>query len=193
MSTSTTPATAPAVGTPVPPLFDNCPIEAIMTMIIELMDRLTTHNDNIPLSHANLTRFHSRAVPGISVSDYVRRIVKYASIEKAVVLLVLVYIDRICDLHNTFTISSLTSHRFLISALTAGSKAVSDIYCTNTHFAKVGGITLQELNLLEVEFCTMMHWRLACNHSLLQQYYVNLVRTSPSFYLDEQGGVPAVV
>ncbi|KAI8622731.1 cyclin-domain-containing protein [Chytriomyces sp. MP71] len=173
--------------TSLPPVFDDCPVEAIMTMIIEMLDRLTSHNDNIPLSHANLTRFHSRAIPGISVADYVRRIVKYASIEKAVVLLVLVYIDRICDLHKTFTISSLTSHRFLISALTSGSKAVSDIYCTNTHFAKVGGITLQELNLLEVEFCTMINWRLACNHQLLQQYYVNLVRTSSSFVIQAAG------
>ncbi|KAJ3201604.1 hypothetical protein HDU67_001200, partial [Dinochytrium kinnereticum] len=62
---------------------------------------------------------------------------------------------------------------FLISAITAGSKAISDIYCTNTHFAKVGGITLQELNLLELEFCTMINWKLACSDSQLQQYYVN--------------------
>ncbi|KAJ3095143.1 hypothetical protein HK100_005907 [Physocladia obscura] len=166
-----------------PPEFDNCPLEAILVMIIEMLERLIAHNDNIPLSHSNLTRFHSRAVPGISVADYLRRIVKYASIEKAVVLLTLIYVDRICDFHKSFTLSSLTSHRFLITALTAGSKAVSDIYCTNTHFAKVGGITLQELNLLELEFCQMIHWRLACNHQLLQQYYVSLVRTSSRYVI----------
>ncbi|KAJ3332192.1 hypothetical protein HDU76_001019 [Blyttiomyces sp. JEL0837] len=126
---------------------------------------------------------HGRRNARISISDYLRRIVKYASIEKSVLLLVLIYIDRICEQHRSFTISSLTSHRFLISAITAGSKAVSDIYCTNTHFAKVGGITLQELNLLEIEFCTMITWKLACNHNLLQTYYVNLVRTSSHYFI----------
>ncbi|KAI9340196.1 hypothetical protein DFJ73DRAFT_779130 [Zopfochytrium polystomum] len=67
--------------------------------------------------------------------------------------------------------SSLPCHRFLIAAITAGSKSVSDIYCTNTHFAKVGGLTLQELNVLEMEFCAMISWRLATNRELLQSYY----------------------
>ncbi|KAI8840519.1 cyclin-domain-containing protein [Chytridium lagenaria] len=164
-------------------LFSSCPTEAILVMVIEMIERLKSHNDNIPVTQENLTRFHSRAVPGISISDYVRRIVKYASIEKVVMILVLIYVDRICETHRTFTISSLTSHRFLISAITAGSKAISDVYCTNTHFGKVGGITLQELNLLELEFCTMINWRLACNHAQIQQYYVNLVRTSSFYYI----------
>lgn len=97
---------------------------------------------SIPLSSSTLTRFHSRAPPGISISDYLRRIVRYASIEKSALLLILIYIDRICEAHRSFTISSLTSHRFIISAITTGSKSISDIYCTNNHFAKVGGISV---------------------------------------------------
>ena len=121
----------------IPNLYDLCPLEAMMVMIVEMLsmclitwfiakqvelrkdlklnyvDRLTTHNDNIPISQNTLTRFHSRAVPGyvypylfvilwafecllirISLSDYLRRIVKYASIEKPCLLLLLIYIDR---------------------------------------------------------------------------------------------------
>ncbi|KAJ3402316.1 DNA mismatch repair protein [Chytridiales sp. JEL 0842] len=48
----------------VPPLFDLCPTEAVLVMIVEMLERLTTHNDNIPVTQDNLTRFHSRAVPG---------------------------------------------------------------------------------------------------------------------------------
>lgn len=176
-------ASGAGAGIAVPPLFDHCPTEALLVMVVEMLERLVQHNDRILVDHTNLTRFHSRAVPGISISDYLRRIVKYASIEKAVLILLLILIDRVCELNKTFTVSSLTSHRFIISAITAGSKSLSDIYCTNTHFAKVGGITLQEINLLELEFCTIISWRLAANHTLLQSYYVNLVRTSSNYFI----------
>ncbi|KAI9335607.1 hypothetical protein DFJ73DRAFT_780306 [Zopfochytrium polystomum] len=156
-------------GIPIPPLFDACPTEALLAMVVEMLERLIHHNDRIAIAQTNLTRFHSRAVPGISVGDYVRRIIKYASIEKSVLPLILIYIDRVCEIHKTFTISSLTCHRFLIAG----------------HHGRqqVGGLTLQELNVLEMEFCAMISWRLATNRELLQSYYVNLVRTSSNYYI----------
>ncbi|KAJ3161443.1 hypothetical protein HDU86_007225 [Geranomyces michiganensis] len=148
-----------------------------------MIARLIAHNDRIPLTSAAVTRFHSRVPPGIKLDDYLQRIVKFASVEPSVILLLLVYVDRICEINPNFTISSLTVHRFIIAAVTAGSKALSDIYCTNTYYARVGGISLQELNIMEMEFCKMIGWRLSCDIVLLQQYYANLVRTSPAFVL----------
>ncbi|KAJ3157083.1 hypothetical protein HDU89_002493 [Geranomyces variabilis] len=127
----------------------------------------------------------------IKLDDYLQRIVKFASVEPSVILLLLVYVDRICEINPTFTISSLTVHRFIIAAVTAGSKALSDIYCTNTYYARVGGISLQELNIMEMEFCKMIGWRLSCDIVLLQQYYANLVRTSPAFVLAPPPSMPA--
>jgi hypothetical protein len=140
-----------------------------------------SHNDQIPVTHTNLTRFHSRAAPGISISDYLRRIIKYASVERACLLSILIYIDRVCEKHRTFTISSLTVHRFIIAAVTISAKALCDSYCTNTHYAKVGGISTQELNTLELEFLFLIDWEVSCAGLVLQQYYVNLVRQHLSY------------
>jgi len=41
----------------------------------------------------------------------------------------------------------------------------------------VGGISVTELNVLEREFLAMIDWRLMCTREILQEYYVNLVRT----------------
>jgi len=59
-----------------------------------------------------------------------------------------------------FTISSLTVHRFLISSIAVSSKALCDVFCTNSHYAKVGGLRVVELNLLEKEFLAAIDWRL---------------------------------
>ncbi|CAG8470705.1 15129_t:CDS:1 [Dentiscutata heterogama] len=140
-----------------------------------MLCRLIAHNDQIPLTPSNVTRFHSRATPSITVSDYLRRIVKYTSLERSCLLILLLYIDRVCE-NNAFTITSLTVHRFIIAAVTVSSKALCDSYCTNTHYARVGGISTQELNTLELEFLKLIGWQLICTSETLQQYYVNLVK-----------------
>jgi hypothetical protein len=149
--------------------------------VADMLGRLISHNDLIPLTPSTLTRFHSRAPPNISLPDYIRRIVKYTSVEKACLLTLLIYIDRVCERHAHFTISSLTVHRFLITGITVAAKALCDSYCTNSHYAKVGGISTRELNALELEFLRLIDWRLATTGPVLQQYYVNLVKQHPSY------------
>lgn len=131
-----------------------------------MLNRLIEHNDQVILTADSLTRFHSRAPPQISVLDYLRRIVKYTNLERLPLLSLLAYIDLTCSTLPTFTLSSLTVHRFLISGVTAGSKALCDVFCTNGHYAKVGGIKVGELNALEREFLKVTDWNLCVSFVL---------------------------
>ena len=72
-------------------------------------------------------------------------------------------------------ISSLTVHRFIIAAVTVAAKTICDSYCTNAHYARVGGISVQELNTLEVRMLLLMNWQVAVREQTVQEYYVNLV------------------
>jgi len=76
-----------------------------------------------------------------------------------------------------FTLSSLTCHRFIIASIAVSSKGLCDVFCTNHLYAKVGGIGVNELNVLEREFLKAIDWRIMCPYELLQEYYTNLVRT----------------
>ncbi|CAO3632017.1 unnamed protein product [Cunninghamella echinulata] len=166
----------------VPEYFYAVDINYLSHMIADMLGRLISHNDLIPLTPSNLTRFHSRIPPNISLVDYLRRIIKFTSIEKSCLLIILIYIDRVCERHPQFTISSLTVHRFLITAVTVSSKALSDSYCTNSHYARIGGISTQELNALELEFLSLIDWHLASTGVILQRYYTNLVAQHPCYH-----------
>ncbi|KAF9047325.1 cyclin-domain-containing protein [Panaeolus papilionaceus] len=161
----------------VPANFEEAPIDSLVQLIADMLDRLMAHNDQIPLSPETLTRFHSRSAPSISVLDYLKRIVKFTNVEKSCLLILLFNIDQICSRSPWFTLSSLTCHRFIITSITVTSKGLCDAFCPNNLYAKVGGITVTELNLLEREFLKMIDWRLMCTRDALQEYYVNLVRT----------------
>ncbi|KAG1715610.1 hypothetical protein ID866_1534 [Astraeus odoratus] len=133
----------------------------------------------------SLTRFHSRTIPSISVLDYLRRVIKFTKVEKTCLLLTLHYVDQICARTPLFTLSSLTCHRFIIASITVCSKGLCDTFCTNSLYSRVGGIPVSELNVLEREFLRMIDWRLTCTREVLQEYYINLVRTDSSgrFYI----------
>ncbi|TPX32755.1 hypothetical protein SmJEL517_g04255 [Synchytrium microbalum] len=177
-----TPTGPASTTTPLPESFVNVDIQSLTHLIADVLTRLVAHNDQIPLTSSNLTRFHSRAPPGISIAEYLRRIVKYASVERVCLLILLIYIDRVCEQHRTFMISSLTVHRFVITACTIASKALCDSYLTNTMYAKVGGLSTKELNLLELEMCFLIEWNLTASAELLQQYYSRLARQAHSSY-----------
>ncbi|OCH92461.1 cyclin-domain-containing protein [Obba rivulosa] len=167
----------PPARVELPAAFEDVEIDILAQLIADMMERLMAHNDQIPLSPESLTRFHSRSAPGISILDYLRRIVKFTNVERACLLITLHYIDQICARTPPFTLSSLTCHRFVIASIAVSSKALCDAFCTNSLYAKVGGIPVGELNLLEREFLRMIEWHLTCTREILQDYYVNLVRT----------------
>ncbi|WWC85553.1 uncharacterized protein L201_000417 [Kwoniella dendrophila CBS 6074] len=188
----------PIIGPPNPsnpPLlpwaFSLCPLDILVDLLTHMLELLIKHNDQVVLTPDALTRFHSRAAPGISVKDYLRRIVKYTNLEKIPLLSLLAYIDTTCTNLPTFTLSSLTVHRFLIASICAGSKAQCDVFCTNAHYAKVGGIKTQELNALERELLRVTKWDLCCHADQLQKYYTSLIRSHGGYAQSPQPDIPA--
>lgn len=83
-SSSGTPIQPAASTSQLPELpwaFIDCPTDTLVVLIAHMLDLLCQHNDQVVLTPDALTRFHSRAPPGISVIEYLRRIVKYTNLE----------------------------------------------------------------------------------------------------------------
>jgi hypothetical protein len=95
------------------------------------------------------------------------------------------YIDRLCSLYPAFTITTLTVHRFLITAATVAAKGLSDSFWNNTTYARVGGIKLAELGMLELEFLYRVDWRIVPNPEVLVDYYRGLVSRADGYVLED--------
>ncbi len=80
--------------------------------------------------------------------------------QRICLLITLHYIDQISVRMPVFVLSSLTCHRFVIAAIAVSSKCLCDAFCSNSVYAKVGGIPVAELNVLEREFLRMIDWKL---------------------------------
>lgn len=86
--------------------------------------------------------FHARNVPTITLEAYFLRILKYCPASNEVFLSLLVYFDRMAKLAKEscgkdFVIDSYNIHRLVIAGVTVASKFFSDVFYTNSRYAKV--------------------------------------------------------
>ncbi|KAG6091554.1 hypothetical protein E4U30_006721 [Claviceps sp. LM220 group G6] len=167
-----------------PQQYEFCAVEDIVELIAHMLAELIATNDAIQISSGGLTRFHSRTAPGISVRDYLHRLARHATLTPPLLLAMVYYIDRLCALYSEFTINTLTVHRFLITAATVAAKGLSDSFWNNTTYARVGGVRLAELKLLELEFLYRVDWKIVPNPEVLVAYYQGLVQRTPQYELE---------
>ncbi|KAG7753487.1 hypothetical protein KL911_002880 [Ogataea haglerorum] len=142
----------------------------------------------------NVLAFHGRNIPAISLHAYLTRISKYCPVTNEVFLSLLVYFDRIAkranngDFNSTFTSSpkagfedpnakqqlfvmdSYNIHRLIISGITVASKFFSDVFYKNSRYAKVGGLPLEELNHLELQFLLLLDFKLMIQVEEMHRY-----------------------
>ncbi|KAK4684563.1 hypothetical protein P7C73_g5615, partial [Tremellales sp. Uapishka_1] len=69
-----------------------------------------------------------------------------------------------------FAIDSYNVHRLVIAGVTVASKFFSDVFYTNSRYAKVGGLPPHELNQLELQFLLLNDFRLVIPVEEMQRY-----------------------
>ncbi|KAF9582719.1 hypothetical protein BGW38_010841 [Lunasporangiospora selenospora] len=80
---------------PPPPVYDivNCSTSQTLLLVSSLINTILAVNDR--LNCPKITLFHSRAIPNISIEAYLSRILQYAPFQNEVLLIILLYFDRI--------------------------------------------------------------------------------------------------
>ena len=119
-------------------------------------------------------RFDSSKVPAISIYDYFARIHQYADCSESCFILAFIFIDRALQKNPSFVLSMKSIHRLTLTAIVLAIKFSDDIYADNVVYSKIGGVALQELNLLEVEMLNMLQFNLFVSPQLYLQYLAEL-------------------
>jgi hypothetical protein len=134
------------------------PTKDTIQMLTFLLEKVIEANDTLYLQHQQQTSgsaerrksltnsnrftcFQARSVPSISIYAYLTRILKYCPCANECFLALLVYFDRMSKATRTSSgglrIDSYNIHRLIISGVMVASKLFSDVFFTNTRYAKV--------------------------------------------------------
>ncbi|GMM33018.1 Pcl6 protein [Saccharomycopsis crataegensis] len=69
-----------------------------------------------------------------------------------------------------FVMDSFNIHRLIIAGITVSSKFFSDVFYKNARYARVGGLPLDELNHIELQFILLTDFKLLIQPDELQRY-----------------------
>lgn len=137
-------------------------------------------NENIRFEPYNvvpeLRIFFSQYKQPFQMAFYVERLVQYANCSQAAFISALIYLDRVCARSSALALTEMNCHRLLSTALVLAIKYLDDEVYSNAYYARVSGLTTNELNVLETSMLSLLDWRMSINPALYRQYEHSLFK-----------------
>ena len=96
------------------------------------------------------------------------------------------YVDRLGSSFG-FELTSMNCHRVLMICTLMASKMVDDEPCSNEYFSNVGGVSLIEINQLEVTLLKALDWNASVSVSEVKLAYAKF---APSLKFEEEPALP---
>lgn len=146
-------------------------IELISDLLVKICEENKTKicNKNILLKS-----FTNKNIPSISIKDYLLRLSKHTKVNESTIILILIYIDRICNM-NHFILTYYNIHKLILAALILAIKYNEENYYHMIYYSKIGGVSLSELNFLESEYLILIGYKLFVDTKLYDKYYNDLM------------------
>lgn len=148
----------------------------VLSLLSSLLERCVIKNEALLKTTQTkdvLTAFHGSRAPALTIKEYIDRIFKYSSCSPSCFVVAHVYMDRFIHCGNV-TLTSLSVHRLLITSIMLAAKFIDDAFYNNAYYAKVGGVTIAELNRLEMKFLFGLDFRLHVSIGTFGKYCCEL-------------------
>ncbi|KAG0583736.1 hypothetical protein KC19_3G159400 [Ceratodon purpureus] len=155
-------------------------VPKVLNVLAAVLERLVARNEqfaNAPSQQGKkLTIFHGLRAPSISIAKYLERIFKYTSCSPSCFVVGYVFLDRLIHRQPDLLVTSLNVHRLLVTSVMVATKTLDDVHFNNAFFARVGGVSVVELNRLELEFLFRLDFKLSVSVSMFESYCTYLER-----------------
>ncbi len=146
-------------------------IEIISDLLNNICEENKDKTENID---KNIKPFMTKNIPSMPIKDYLIRLCQFTKINESTIILILIYIDRICNI-NKFTLTYRNIYKLLLSSMVVAIKYNEDNFYSSEIYAKIGGLSLKELNYLEFHFLILIKFSLFIEKELFDKYYDNIV------------------
>eukprot|EP01061_Rhynchopus_euleeides_P002511 TRINITY_DN11918_c0_g2_i1.p2 TRINITY_DN11918_c0_g2~~TRINITY_DN11918_c0_g2_i1.p2 ORF type:complete len:165 (+),score=74.08 TRINITY_DN11918_c0_g2_i1:505-999(+) len=139
-------------------------VDSVVAVVGDLLESVVAKG-----ASDNVSIYDGQKVPAISIEEYLARWVVHTGCDTEVLVIAVIYIDRLCT-RTGMQITTTNVHRMLLASLVVATKWQQDRVHANTHYAAVGGVTNAELSRLEVNFLNSLEWETHVEASLLTKY-----------------------
>ncbi|MDR3442425.1 MAG: hypothetical protein P4L65_05355 [Legionella sp.] len=124
---------------------------------VNYLNAVMTQNAQLPTPP--LTQFYTVCVSAISLEEYLKRHLIYLRLKEHHLIYLCIYVDRFFA-NNSDYLHPLNTHRVLTSLLLLAIKYTDDNHFNNVVHANCAGVTLTEINKLEVQALMILNYNL---------------------------------
>ncbi len=144
-----------------------------MEIISDLFTNICEENIIKTENSTIIKSFMTRGIPQISIKNYLLKLAQYTG-DESTVTLILIYIDRICQKRN-ISLSYYNIYKLILASLITAIKYNEDFFYSQDFYARLGMVTLHELNILEHEFIELIDFDLFVDEELYEKYNNDLL------------------
>ena len=128
----------------------------------------------IPPDHERI--FCSSYRQPFGLDFYLTRLIRYIQCSRAVYVTALIYLDRLqLGTDKFILVTEKNIHRLLLTAIVLACKYLEDEQCASTFYARCGGVTMKEMNRLEIAMLKLLNWNLSVDVDTYQVYATSIV------------------
>jgi len=106
--------------------------------------------------------------PGLSLLNYLRRILHFLKLDFSTLIIAMIYIDRICK--EKVFLNEFNIHRIMIIAIYIAYSYNEDKTYDNNYLSLVSGMSKNEILTLEEDFLELIEFKLFVNDEVYHQY-----------------------
>ena len=106
--------------------------------------------------------------PGLSLLNYLRRILHFLKLDFSTLIIAMIYIDRICK--EKVFLNEFNIHRIMIIAIYIAYIYNEDKKYDNNYVSLVSGMSKDEIITLEEDFLELIEFKLFVNDEVYHQY-----------------------
>ena len=149
-------------------------IRAIVNNLKEIMEENKQMGNDVLNLKDNI--FYLDQIPDISLENYIYHLIKYTDMSISSLILAVIYIDQFCEKFG-YVLSMHNIYRILLIFVYISIKLNEDIFVKSDYYAKISGVSVKDLNMLEYQMCVAMNFDFYVKSEYYQQYFVYFCKT----------------
>ena len=147
-------------------------VEIVSDLLKSICDKNESQTMN--LNQNIIKPFTTKMSPSISIKNYLLRLTKFTKMEESTMILILIYIDRICN-YNNIQLNYRNIFKLILASTLVAIKFNEDVHYSLEVYAKIGGVQPSELENLEFHFLILIKFALNVDKNLYDKYSQTLV------------------
>ena len=107
--------------------------------------------------------------PKISITKYIRRLIKHSNPEPSTLILAVIYFDRICN-NGKINLCYSNVYKLILISLVLAIKYNEEYFESNEFYGKVGGLKIKSINKLEIHALKVLNFNLYVKEEIYETY-----------------------